>query len=47
MSEDDCRLSRDKKEEQDVLSRVNDLAPLLSLIIQCLELMLRILKIIS
>jgi hypothetical protein len=37
----------DKKEEQGPLPKVKDLAPLLSLIIQLLELLLKLLKVIN
>jgi hypothetical protein len=48
MSEDDeSRLSGNKKEEQGPLSKVCALAPLISLIIQILELLLRVLGVID
>jgi hypothetical protein len=48
MSEEDReRLPESKKEEQDLLTKVRNLAPLLDLIIRILELALKIFRIIS
>jgi hypothetical protein len=41
------RLPESKKEEQDHLSKVANLAPLLDLVIRILELLLKILRIIN
>jgi hypothetical protein len=47
MSEGKSGLSSDKKEERDPLARVVSLAPLLALILQALELMLKALGVIK
>jgi hypothetical protein len=47
MSEDESRLSSDKKEERGPLSRVLNLVPLLTLILELLELLLKIFKVIN
>ncbi|MDR3280976.1 MAG: hypothetical protein LBT23_10720 [Synergistaceae bacterium] len=47
MSEDKTNLSSDKKEERGPLSKVLDLAPLLSLVIQALEFALKLAGIIK
>jgi hypothetical protein len=47
MSKDRGDLSSDKKEEQGPLSKVLDLAPLLTLILQILELLLKVLGVIK
>jgi hypothetical protein len=47
MSEDKSDLSSDKKEEQGPLGKVIDLAPLIALILQALELILKVLGMIE
>jgi hypothetical protein len=47
MSEDGSRLSSDKTEERGPLAKVIDLAPLLTLILEFLELLLKIFKVIN
>ncbi|MDR3280134.1 MAG: hypothetical protein LBT23_06455 [Synergistaceae bacterium] len=47
MSEDKTNLSSDKKEERGPLSQVISLAPLLAVILQFFELILRILGVIQ
>jgi hypothetical protein len=46
MSEDRSRLSSDKKEERGPLARVLDLVPLFALILQLLELILKLIGVI-
>jgi hypothetical protein len=47
MSKDKNRLPDNKKEEQDRLSKVTSLAPLFELVIRILEMVLKILRIIT
>jgi hypothetical protein len=47
LSEDKSSLSSDKKEEQGPLAKVLDLAPLIALILQALELVLKVLRVIE